>query len=177
MRCQRSGGNVKRARAKSCVLSSRREGTKADCTAFVCGTYVRYVLTSQVLLRRALVLACTSTSDGPATPPSSSLLLAAAQSIVEHAEWLYEWLLNTSDHDADKADVEGVALSRLMHSIAVAVREYGASTGDSRSAGRTSPHEVSERFAARAQQLAAHSARRAAASPEKGTSDDEDEEL
>ena len=152
-------------------------GDKSRLHRVVCGTYVWCVLISQVLLRRALVLACTATSDGPATLPSSSLLLAAAQSIVEHADWLYEWLLNTSGHDADAANVEGVALSRLMHSIAVAVREYGASTSDSRSASRTSPHEVSERFAARAQQLAAHSVRRAAASPEKGTSDDEDEEL
>ena len=122
------------------------------------------------------MLSCTATSNDTAKP-TSSRLLAAAPTIVEYAEWLYEWLLNTSDHDADKVDVDSLALSHLMHSIAAAVREYGTSTGDCRGTGRATPHEVSERFAARAQQLAALSARRPATSPEKGASDDEDDEL
>ena len=87
-----------------------------------------------------------------------------------------KWLLNTSDHDADKVDVDSLALSHLMHSIAAAVREYGTSTGDCRGTAAATPHGLMSVAVARSSSLrflpgVRRRARR------RGLSDDEDDEL
>ena len=125
---------------------------------------------AQALLRCALALA---DADNHATEGDgasrASALLTAAPSILEHADWLYSWLLRL--HEKSAAPPEDDA-ARLMHAIAAAVREYGQ--GNRRTAGCATPHDVAERFAARAQQL---TAKRHVANEDGAVDDDDEDEL